>query len=450
MSSACWEVTGLDRAAAERACPSARVRRWTGALGPGQSQSASAGKSHRKLWRLLAPCKPRKGAASPLACGSGSGISVWRGSAGVISTHEKWSRETWYGRWYVGTSRVKRRIGPKREAGSRKGLTRAQAEAELRRRIGAEELPASRTDLTVEAAAMRLLRHLETVGRKPTTLDTYRSIFRAQLLEPFGSLALDRVTSEQVERFVVSRGEEGKAPKTISNALTLLFQIFAFAQRKGWCRENPCADVDRPQVEQSTDIRFLDQTELEALLGAVDVSAEPFGLTDRALFLTAAMTGLRQGELLALRWRDIDWEARKVRVRQNHVRGHWGTPKSRRGSRSVPLADRVMRELRSHFDRSHYGGDDELVFAHPQSGGVLDHSALVRRFKNALQDAAVREVRFNDLRHTFGTRMAAAGVPMRTLQEWMGHRDIKTTMIYADYAPSEHESAMVDAAFSQN
>ena len=61
----------------------------------------------------------------------------------------------------------------------------------------------------------------------------------------------------------------------------------------------------------------------------------------------------------------------------------------------------------------------------------------------------MRAVRFHDLRHTFGTRMAAAGVPMRTLQEWMGHRDFKTTLIYADYAPGQHEAELVDAAFGR-
>ena len=123
------------------------------------------------------------------------------------------------------------------------------------------------------------------------------------------------------------------------------------------------------------------------------------------------MTGLRQGELLALRWRDVDWKAARIRVRQNHVRGHWGTPKTRRGSRSVPLADRVAGELDRHFKRSRYQADDDLVFAHPHFGQVLDHSSLVRRYKKALKAAGVREVRFNDLRHTFGTRMAAAGGP---------------------------------------
>ena len=90
--------------------------------------------------------------------------------------------------------------------------------------------------------------------------------------------------------------------------------------------------MDRPEVEEHQDIRFLTIDEVEALLGAVS-DDEVLRPTDRALYMTAAMTGLRQGELLALRWRDVDWPAARLRVRQNYVRGHSGTPKSRRGSR---------------------------------------------------------------------------------------------------------------------
>ena len=111
------------------------------------------------------------------------------------------------------------------------------------------------------------------------------------------------------------------------------------------------------------------------------------------------------------------------------------------------MGSAVSGELDRHFQRSAYRGDDDLVFPHPQLGTVLDHSALVRRFKRALRAAGVREVRFHDLRHTYGTQMAAAGVPLRTLQEWLGHRDFKTTLRYADYAPSAHEGEMVERAF---
>jgi integrase len=161
------------------------------------------------------------------------------------------------------------------------------------------------------------------------------------------------------------------------------------------------------------------------------------------------MTGLRMGELIALRWRDVDWSSSRIRVRRSHVRGDFTTPKSKRGSRSVPLADGLAAELERHFQGSAFGADDDLVFAHPSTGRPLDRSKVRKRFRDALKRAGVRAVRFHDLRHTFGTWMAGAGVPMRTLQEWMGHASVKTTEIYADYAPSEHERQWVEAAFSR-
>jgi integrase len=160
------------------------------------------------------------------------------------------------------------------------------------------------------------------------------------------------------------------------------------------------------------------------------------------------MTGLRQGELLALRWRDVDWAARRLRVRQAFVRGEFGSPKSRRGIRSVPLADRVAGTLERLWQLSDWQDDDDLVFAHPATGRPVDRSKILKRFKAALRTAEVREVRFHDLRHTFGVRCANAGVPMRTLMKWMGHRDFKTTLIYADYAPSSYEAHMIERAFA--
>jgi integrase len=97
-------------------------------------------------------------------------------------------------------------------------------------------------------------------------------------------------------------------------------------------------------------------------------------------------------------------------------------------------------------DRPHR--DDDLVFGHPVLGTVLDASALRKRFTTTLMRAKVRRVRFHDLRHTFGTQAAATGVPLHTLQEWMGHRDYKTTLIYADYAPRTHEKSLMERAFA--
>jgi integrase len=141
------------------------------------------------------------------------------------------------------------------------------------------------------------------------------------------------------------------------------------------------------------------------------VPNDTLGRMEGALYLTAAMTGLRQGELVALRWQDLDWSAGVVRGRRSYTRGELGTPKSRRSSRAVPLAHRVAAELERHFQRSAFQADTDLVFAHPETGSPYDASRLRKRFKCAVSAAGIRDVRFHDLRHTFGTRMAASGRP---------------------------------------
>jgi integrase len=140
-------------------------------------------------------------------------------------------------------------------------------------------------------------------------------------------------------------------------------------------------------------------------------------------------TGLRQGELLALKWTDVDWLARRIRVADNFPRGRSDeadTPKSHH-LRSVPMADGLAGELERHFQRSAFRADHDLVFCHPVTGGAYDASALRKRFYEALERAGLRRITFHELRHTFGTQMAAAGAPLRAIQEWLGHANAKTT-----------------------
>jgi integrase len=246
---------------------------------------------------------------------------------------------------------------------------------------------------------------------------------------------------------MATKAAEGLQTKTISNHLNFAHGLFAFAVKRGWASTNPVADVDRPRVTGTDpDIRYLDRDEIEALLRAVP--DDWLGPTDRALYLAATMAGLRQGELIALRWQDVDWIAGVIRVRRSFTRGQFGTPKSRRSSRAVPMADRLGAELDRHFQGSAYQADSDLVFCHPETGNPYDASKMRKRFRAALKAAGVRSVRFHDLRHSYGTAMAAAGAPLRALQEWMGHRDYKTTSLYADFAPDRSQGATwAEAAF---
>lgn len=358
-------------------------------------------------------------------------------------------RGAYYGKWRVGSRQVMRKLGAVRQPGSREGLTRKQAEAVLRRRMHeVRAAPAAYERLTVEEAGRRYLRHVEHVlERKPTTVADYGSILRRHLAPYFGSQAIERITADELAAYMAAKGAEGLSAKTVANHLNFTHGMFAFALKRGWVAANPVAAVDRPRATGADpDIRYLDPGEVEALLRAVP--DDLLGPTDRALYLTATMTGLRQGELVALRWQDVDWVAGLVRVRRNYTRGRFGTPKTRRSSRAVPMADRLAAELERHFQRSRYQADEDLVFCHPELGRPYDASKSRKRFKDAVAAAGLRPVRFHDLRHTFGTGMAAAGAPLRAIQEWMGHRDIQTTQVYADYAPDPSQGAVwAQAAF---
>ncbi len=356
---------------------------------------------------------------------------------------------SYYGKWRVGDRQVKRKLGAIRSPGTSDGLTRTQAEAKLSALRGASTAPITER-LTVAQVAERLLDHLAVMGRKPSTLRSYRALLDAQIEPRLGQRPIALLTREHIECFAADMLHAGLMPKTIANALGLLNVTCEHAIKRGWAPpKNPCRDVERPRaLQQDTALRFLDTADVEALLRAVP--AGDFERVHRVIYLAAVMSGLRQGELLALRWCDIDWAAQRIRVRRNYVRGTFGTPKSARGSRSIPLADRLGGELDLLHRSTDYGDEDDLVFAHPHTGRPMNGHALLKVFQRTLRAAGVRQVRFHDLRHTFGTRMAAAGVPMRTLQEWMGHADIATTMRYADYAPSAHELAFVNAAFADS
>jgi integrase len=191
-------------------------------------------------------------------------------------------------------------------------------------------------------------------------------------------------------------------------------------------------------MRPSGDIQVFSPEEVWALVRAAASER------DGALFLTAAFTGLRMGELLALRWRDVDFAGSTIRVRASYAGGHLTTPKSGK-VRAVPMAPDVATVLAQIGRREFWTADDDLVFV-GETGGYLDGSALRRRYKEALARAGLRALRFHDLRHTFGTRMIAKA-DIRRVQEWMGHADIQTTMRYLHYAPRSEDAELVAEAF---
>jgi integrase len=358
----------------------------------------------------------------------------------------------WYAKYRLPDGRqVQKRLGP---AWTERGrppsghFTKRTAEGWLRstlERARRGELPGMvRTGATFADAAAEYLRYIDKDRRrKASTVEDYRSIIRVHLLPAFGETRLEDVTTADVEAFaatLVQREHRGRriTPRTRIKVLNVLHGVFARAKKVWGLSTNPASDVERPPQRTSGDIDVFSPEEVWSLVrGAANER-------DAAIYLTAAFTGLRMGELRAVRWRDVDFPRSVIRVRASYAAGTVSVPKSGK-VRSVPMVEEVARQLASLSERDAWTGDDDLVFAEAD-GEWLNDDRLRRRYERALRDAHLRRLRFHDLRHTFGS-LAITRADIVEVQVWMGHADIQTTMRYLHYRDRGQAAERLAAAF---
>ncbi len=204
------------------------------------------------------------------------------------------------------------------------------------------------------------------------------------------------------------------APATVSRYLAALRHVFSMACREwGWLETNPMAGISRPREPRGR-VRFLDEDELERLLDACAQSTDPnlYALVELAL-----CTGMRQGELLGLRWRDVD-------LVRGRVVAHVTKNGERRG---VPLMPRAVEVLRDHMGRQAPG--TLHVFPGPRTGGP---AAFNHRLWNLAREAAeLEDFRFHDLRHTTASYLAMRGASSLQIAEILGHKTLAMVKRYA-------------------
>jgi integrase len=245
---------------------------------------------------------------------------------------------------------------------------------------------------------------------------------------------------EQVERYLAGKRREGLQPRTLNRQLNLLNLIMAAAVRRQLVRTNPVSGLDRPR-EPRRRWTILSPVEVGRVERAfLDLDGQRGWLEQaRVVFLTVIGAGLRRGEVLGLRWKDVqlgDPAGAVLRVRETFVRGAEDTPKSEAGERTIALGPRLAEEFWQHRRRSPFAGEDERVFCHPEKGSPLDHKRYAATLKQALAKAKVEKTMrpFHDGRHTSITNSAAAGLSPAALMARAGHSDFKTTQGYIDLA----------------
>ena len=310
------------------------------------------------------------------------------------------------------------------------GVTRKQAEAELRERLVRVERKAYTRpkSLTFSAWADTWLEEGKARrGWKPHTIIVYENTVDKHLKPVFGSTRLDGIRPRDVAAYVRQVMSEphprfGRplSAKFVNLHLNVLHNVFKAAIAEELVQTNPVASVERPKVQRR---RW-------RILQPAEVGRVAAGFTDeraRRVFLTLILTGLRRFELQALRWQDVNMLDATLRVVES---------KSEEGERLIALPPILARELEAHYQASAYRAGSDFVFAHPHRGTRLEHQWYADEFRAALKAAGITEyVRpFHDARHAALTNMAATGASPIAVMATAGHRSMQTTKQYLHLA----------------
>jgi integrase len=280
----------------------------------------------------------------------------------------------------------------------------------------------------------------ERPGLAPRTVELYRSILRCHIQPKLGDLTLADVTPARVRSWRKELLDGGLSGVTAAKAYRLLKAILNTAVDDELIRRNPCrikGAGNEPSPERPT-----------ITIEQVFVIAQHVRPWFRTLVLLAAFTGLRWGELLALRRRHLDLDDGIVKVRgsMGEIGGRLieGPPKSAAGRRDVAIPEAIVPELRAHLDEWSEEGQDGRVFVGPQ-GATPKRGNFQVTWSKAVNEAGVPGLHFHDLRHT-GNTLAAEGASLRELMARMGHNSARAALIY-QHASKDRERA-IGAAIS--
>jgi integrase len=280
---------------------------------------------------------------------------------------------------------------------------------------------------TFSAYAAEFMKTYVVANNKPSERSMKASILKHHLLPAFGEMRLDLIKMHPIEMFKASLLAKGLSRKRVNNILAVLGKMLRYAHEVELLDVVPRVKLLKVPPQEFDFLRF---EELSRLLEAVKGDPER-----TALLLMGSDAGLRQGEMVALEWGDVDLVAGTLTVRRSSWRGIVGTPKSGR-DRKIPLTPRLRAALRAH---RHLRA--ELVFCHAD-GSPFTQSAIEAALRFACKRAGLRSIGSHVLRHTFASHLAMRGAAPKAIQELLGHGSLSMTLKYAHLAPSALREAI--------
>ncbi len=256
---------------------------------------------------------------------------------------------------------------------------------------------------------------------KPSAIRAYRAALELHVRPELGAMRLSDVQRRHVQRLADRLVGDGLSPSSVRNALMPLRVIFRRALRDGLVAVNPCDRVDLP-VNRGRRDRIVAAEHAAELLETLESPR------DRAVWATALYAGLRRGELMALRWSDVDLAGGVLHVQRSYdpKAREYVEPKSRSGRRRVPIAGALHDALVEHRHERADDSPGELAFG--DDGRPFAYEPLLDRARDAWARAELEPVGLHGARHTAASLMIAAGVNVKALSEFLGHASITITL----------------------
>lgn len=268
---------------------------------------------------------------------------------------------------------------------------------------------------------------------RPHTLYQYEQIIRQHIVPRLGSIKMKDLRPEHIQGLYNEKLKSAVSARSVIYIHQVLHKALRQAVKWGKIVNNPTDAVNRPKSRRK-EMHVLDDKQARTLLMVVK------GTRYEALFWMAISTGMRQGELLGLRWSDIELQSRQVHIQRQVQPASGGGyiftgPKSAAGRRAIILGEGMMKVLRSHIsilqaERQQAGDswqDNDLVF--PSSLGTpWGRRNVLKYYKRFLKQAGLPDIRFHDLRHTAATLMLQQNINPKVVQEVLGHADITLTL----------------------
>jgi integrase len=291
---------------------------------------------------------------------------------------------------------------------------------------------------------------------RPTTFERYEQMVRLHIRPVLGKVKLKNLTSAHVRGLYRQKLDSGLSSRTVQYVHVTLHKALKQAIADGLIPRNVTEAVKPPQVRRE-EMQPLTAEQVKVLFKAVK------GDRLEALYVLAVTAGLRQGELLGLKWDDIDLEAGTLQVRRTLTTAKGGpvlsAPKTRGSRRTVRLSQMALEALRSHLERQleeidsvgSLWRENGLIFASKSGEPLSRQHVTARRFKPLLKRAGLPPIRFHDLRHSCATLLLSKNVNPKIVSEMLGHATIAITLdTYSHVLPTMQESAAraMEAALS--